>query len=28
MCVDYRSFNDITVKNKYLLPHIEDFLIR
>jgi hypothetical protein len=24
MCVDYRSINDITVKNKYLLPHIED----
>jgi hypothetical protein len=24
MCVDYRSLNDVTVKNKYLLPHIED----
>jgi hypothetical protein len=24
MCVDYRSLNDITVKNKYLLPRIED----
>jgi hypothetical protein len=24
MCVDYRSLNDDTVKNKYLLPHIED----
>jgi hypothetical protein len=24
MCVDYRSLNDATVKNKYLLPHIED----
>jgi hypothetical protein len=24
MCVDYISLNDITVKNKYLLPHIED----
>jgi hypothetical protein len=24
MCVDYRSLNDVIVKNKYLLPHIED----
>jgi hypothetical protein len=24
MCVDYRSLNDVTVKNKYLLPLIED----
>jgi hypothetical protein len=24
MCVDYRSLNDVTVKNKYLLPPIED----
>jgi hypothetical protein len=24
MCVDYRSLNDVTVKNKYLLPCIED----
>jgi hypothetical protein len=24
MCVDYRSLNDVTVKNKYSLPHIED----
>jgi hypothetical protein len=24
MCVDYRSLNDVTVKDKYLLPHIED----
>jgi hypothetical protein len=24
MCVDYRSLNDFTVKNKYLLPCIED----
>jgi hypothetical protein len=24
MCVDYRSLNDITAKNKYPLPHIED----
>jgi hypothetical protein len=24
MCVDYRSLNDVTVKNKYLLPRIRD----
>jgi hypothetical protein len=24
MCVDYRSLNDVTMKNKYLLPRIED----
>jgi hypothetical protein len=24
MCVDYRSLNDVTVRNKYLLPRIED----
>jgi hypothetical protein len=24
MCVDYRSLNDVTVKNKYLLPRIEN----
>jgi hypothetical protein len=24
MCVDYRSLNDVTVKNKYLLHRIED----
>jgi hypothetical protein len=24
MCVDYRSLNDVTVKNKYPLPSIED----
>jgi hypothetical protein len=24
MCEDYRSLNDVTVKNKYLLPRIED----
>jgi hypothetical protein len=24
MCVDYRSFNDVTIKNKYPLPRIED----
>jgi len=24
MCVDYRSLNEATIKNKYLLPRIED----
>jgi hypothetical protein len=24
MCVDYRSLNDVTIKNKYPLPHIDD----
>jgi hypothetical protein len=24
--VDYRSLNDVTVKNKYPLPRIEDLL--
>jgi hypothetical protein len=24
MCVDYRTLNDVAVKNKYPLPHIED----
>ena len=24
MCVDYRSLNEVTIKNKYSLPHIED----
>jgi hypothetical protein len=24
MCVDYRTLNDVTVKNKYPLPCIED----
>jgi hypothetical protein len=24
MCIDYRSLNDITIKNKYHLPRIED----
>jgi hypothetical protein len=28
MCVEYRSFNDVTVKNKYLLPRIEDLFDR
>jgi hypothetical protein len=26
MCVDYRSINDVTVKNKYPLPHVEDLI--
>jgi predicted aspartyl protease len=24
MCVDYRSLNDVTINNKYMLPHIDD----
>jgi hypothetical protein len=24
MCVDYRSLNDVTIKNRYPLPRIED----
>jgi hypothetical protein len=24
MCIDYRAFNEVTVKNKYPLPRIED----
>ncbi|WVZ73567.1 hypothetical protein U9M48_021856 [Paspalum notatum var. saurae] len=24
MCVDYRALNDVTIKNKYLLPRIDD----
>ena len=24
MCIDYRSINKVTVKNKYMLPRIED----
>jgi hypothetical protein len=24
MCVDYRSLNEVTIKNKYTLPRIED----
>jgi hypothetical protein len=26
MCVDYRTLNDVTVKNKYPLPRIEDLI--
>jgi hypothetical protein len=28
MCVDYRTLNDVTVKNKYPLPRIEDLFNR
>jgi hypothetical protein len=28
MCVDYRSLNDVTVKNKYPLPRIENLFDR
>ena len=24
LCIDYRDLNSVTVKNKYLLPKIED----
>jgi hypothetical protein len=24
MCIDYRSLNEVTIKNKYPLPWIED----
>jgi hypothetical protein len=24
MCLDYRALNEVTIKNKYLLPRIED----
>jgi hypothetical protein len=24
MCIDYRALNEVTVKNKYPLPRIED----
>src|SRR3954462_12287656 len=24
MCVDYRPLNEVTIKNKYLLPRIDD----
>jgi hypothetical protein len=26
ICVDYRNTNDITIKNKYPLPRIDDLL--
>jgi hypothetical protein len=26
LCVDYRELNKLTVKNKYPLPRIDDFL--
>jgi hypothetical protein len=26
--VDYRSLNDVTVKNKYLLPHVDDSFVQ
>jgi hypothetical protein len=27
MCVDYRSLNEVTIKNKYLLPRIDDLFL-
>jgi hypothetical protein len=26
LCVDYHALNEVTVKNKYPLPRIDDFL--
>jgi hypothetical protein len=26
LCVDYRALNEVTIKNKYLLPMIGDLL--
>jgi hypothetical protein len=28
MCVDYRLLNEVTIKNKYLLPRIEDLFVQ
>jgi hypothetical protein len=28
LCIDYRSLNEVTIKNKYPLPRIEDCLIK
>jgi hypothetical protein len=28
MCIDYHTLNSMTIKNKYLLPRIEDLLDR
>jgi len=28
MCIDYRELNKITIKNKYLLPHVDDLFNR
>ena len=28
MCVDYRALNMITIKDRYLLPHIDDLFDR
>jgi hypothetical protein len=28
MCIDYRSLNEVTIKNKYHLPRIEDLFIQ
>jgi hypothetical protein len=27
MCVDYHAFNEVTVKNKYPLPHIDNIFV-